>query len=130
MRKFLFLLIVMTIVFLFTASYRTAGNAETQWLLKSSPSLQKNIGSNDAAKYQTLSESGKIPNWILEKDYSVIATFKDLGTPEHTAKDQGWRSLALILDLFVLIGWPIYLACLAIIIFRKLISKILKRNRG
>lgn len=128
MRKFLVLLIVMTALFLFTASYRTAGTAETQWLLKSSPSFQKNIGSNDEAKYQAQLSAGKIPSWVLTQDYSVLATFKDLGTAEHTAKDQGWRSLVLILDLFVLIGWPIYLACWIILVFRKLISKILKRN--
>lgn len=128
MRKFLVLLIVMTAVFLFTASYRIAGNAETQWLLKSSPSFEKNIGSNDATKYQALLSKGDIPNWVLEKDYSVLTTFKDLGTTEHTAKDQAWRSLVLMLDLFVLIGWPIYLVCWIILVFRKLISKILKRN--
>ncbi|WP_146201320.1 hypothetical protein [Leucothrix arctica] len=129
MRKFLVLLIIMTAVFLFTANYRTAGNAETQWLLKSSPSFAKNIGSSDAAKNQDMLINGKIPDWVIEKDYSVLATFKDQGAAGHTAKDQGWKSLTLLLDLIVLIGWPIYLACLIILVFKHLVSKILNRKR-
>ena len=130
MRKFIIFLLVMTAVFLFTASYRTADNVETQWILKSSPSVEKNIGSNDPAKYQELLSKGKIPDWVIQKDYSVLATYKDLGVAGHTGKDQAWKSLVLILDLCVLLGWPIFLAYVAIMIFRRLIGKILKRNRS
>ncbi|RVU83981.1 hypothetical protein EOL70_14330 [Leucothrix sargassi] len=129
MFKFLIFLLLMTTVFLFTASYRTAGDSETQWLLKTSPSLEKNIGSNDAAKYQSQLSSGEIPNWVLEKDYQVLSTFKDLGSEGHTIKDHGMRSLVLILDLFVLIGWPIYFASWIIIVFRKLMTKLFNRKR-
>ncbi len=129
MRKFFALLIVMTIFFVFTASHRTSGNNEIQWLLKTSPSMEKNIGSNDPAKYKDMMINAEIPDWVIEKDYTVLATFKELGTPGRTAKDQGWKSLVLICDLIVLIGWPIFIACLIILAFRKLVGRILNRRR-
>ena len=118
MRKFLVFLLVMTAFFFFTATYKSPNSNETQWLLKSSPSFAKNISSNDV-----------IPKWLTEKNYSVLASYKELGTEGRTLKDHGWKSLVLITDLIVLIGWPIYLAYLIILVFRELMTRLFKRKR-